>query len=111
MRTYLECQVLGCQHYCDSRCSLPEIKVEGPDALDSFQTQCDSFQRKVGSRGENVAADGCMPTAEASIRCSARHCGFNHGDRCHASRVCVSTRESDVSTRSGTECRSFSPAL
>ncbi len=105
----LECQVTTCQHYCDNRCCLDGILVEGPAARESSQTCCDSYEERHQSGGENTSACGRNPSVDSAIECKAKHCVYNDDCKCHAECVCVGCTCGDPESKSGTECCTFRP--
>lgn len=103
----LECQVTSCQHYCDNRCCLPGIQVDGPAARESSQTCCDSYEERRQGSGQNSTDH--VPSVDSSIDCSAEHCTYNKNCKCEAECVCVGCCCGDVCSKGGTECCTFRP--
>ncbi len=102
----LECQVTSCQHYCDNRCCLPGIHVDGPAARESGETCCASYEERHSGAGENLSSQG-SPSLDSSIQCQAQHCAYNKDCKCEAECVCIGCCCGDVTSKSGTECCTF----
>ena len=101
----LECQVHSCQHFQNNQCCLAGIQVDGPSARESSQTCCASYEERRPGCGQN--AMGQNPSVETDIACKVKGCAHNQHDRCQAQNVCVGCCCGDVSSKSGTECRTF----
>ncbi len=101
----LECQVESCQHNQHSRCCLAGIQVDGPSARESSQTCCASYEERRPGSPQNAA--GQNPAVETDIQCRVRSCAYNSHSRCQAQSVCVDCCCGDVSSKSGTQCRTF----
>ena len=105
MKNRLECQVSSCQHYDGGLCCLPGIEVDGPAARDNSQTCCSSYQERGKSGG--TASVSNSASADSSITCHAEHCAYNSNCKCGAECVCVGCCCNDVTSKSGTECCTF----
>lgn len=101
----LECQVESCQHNQNHQCCLMGIQVDGPAAQDCSQTCCASFEERRAGSAQN--AMGQNPTVETDIRRHVQSCSYNSNQRCDAQCVCVGCGCGDVTSKSGTECRTF----
>ena len=105
MKNKLECSVTSCRHNVNSLCDLPGIKVEGPGASCSDQTCCESYEERSGSASNSVGSSYASP--DTAIDCKAQNCTYNHNCKCEAECVCVGCCCEDVTSKSGTECRTF----
>lgn len=101
----LECQVTNCQHYQDNHCCLAGIQVDGPAAQEASQTCCASFEERRPGSAQNAACG--RPSVETDIQCKVKGCAYNSHNRCSAQSVCVDACCVDVSSKSGTLCRTF----
>ena len=90
----LECQVTNCQHYQNNHCSLAGIQVD-----------CASFEERRPGSAQNAACS--KPAVETDIQCKVKGCTYNSHNRCSAQSVCVDACCGDVSSKSGTQCRTF----
>lgn len=105
----LKCSVTTCRHNADLLCSLNEIQVDGPAATESRDTCCVSYaERKGGANNLSGVCNSCA-TESTVIRCSAEHCAYNSGRKCHADSVKVSGCTSSPCVVSETECTTFRP--
>ena len=101
----LECQVTSCQHFQNNQCCLMGIEVDGPSAQECSQTCCASYEERQAGSAQN--AMGHNPSVETDIQCKVKGCTHNSHNRCQAQNDCVGSCCGDVSSKSGTECRTF----
>lgn len=102
----VECKVISCTYNSQNLCSLDKIHVDGPAAKDKGQTCCASFEEKHGSAMNATSHYNASP--ETGIHCKAENCSYNKKCKCNADSVCVDSIASDVSSKSGTSCATFS---
>ena len=103
--TKLECHVTECASNAENSCCRNDIKISGPCACGCEQTCCASFEERRAGSAQN--AMGQNPTVETDIRCHVQSCSYNSNQRCDAQCVCVGCGCGDVTSKSGTECRTF----
>lgn len=103
----VECHVSNCQHYSNDLCSLDKISVDGPAAKEKSQTCCLSFDEKISS-AENVVGYEPQASVQTNISCKATNCGYNSNKRCEADSIRVSNSMSNATSKSGTQCATFS---
>ena len=101
----LECQVQSCQHYQNHQCCLAGIQVDGPSAQEASQTCCASYEERRPGSAQNAL--GQHPSVESEIQCRVTGCSYNSRNCCQADCVCVDCCCGDVSSKSGTQCRTF----
>ena len=85
--TNLKCSVYSCIHHKGDHCCKPNIKVEGPKAMSSSETECASYATK----GPQNNVGTSTPNPQLEIVCSANECVYNKESKCHANNVSINT--------------------
>lgn len=106
--TNLKCNVENCANYCDHRCCLSMIDVQGPEAENRYDTRCASFVSKIQGVAHSNVNRHDTPNTDLELHCTAVKCVHHcEGDHCDADCVCVGTYSHQSDTMDETQCETF----
>lgn len=96
IKSNLNCIVSSCIYNNDGYCYASNIKINGYDAINSKDTNCDtyangSFESLSSKKDDNI-------TNSQNINCSAKNCTYNFYGGCNASHVLITTKDSICDT-------------
>ncbi|WP_077610596.1 DUF1540 domain-containing protein [Clostridium sp. Marseille-P2415] len=100
--TKLDCNVTSCLHNSDNYCCKAAIIVEGPQAKDSYETCCGSFDENKDGSFHNLFK---TPENRLEVDCEAVNCVYNEERHCSAEHIGIAgdgAREAEH-----TECATF----
>ena len=96
IKSNMNCIVSSCAYNKDGYCYAAQIKINGYDAINSKDTNCDTYVK--GSFESLSSKSDESITNSQNISCSAKNCTYNFYGGCNADHVLISTKDSICDT-------------
>ena len=90
MKTNLHCLASSCSYNDSGYCYAAYIKIDGHDATESSETNCDTFREKSHTLTASLKENNI--TTSQNITCSAKNCTYNLYGLCNASHVFINKK-------------------
>ena len=96
IKSNLNCIVSNCIYNHDGYCYASHIKINGYDAVNSKDTNCDTYVN--GSFESLSSKSDSFITNSQNINCTVKNCTYNFYGGCNASHVLISTKDNICDT-------------
>ncbi|MGN1032655.1 MAG: DUF1540 domain-containing protein [Intestinibacter sp.] len=96
MKSNLNCLVSDCAYNNQGYCYASYIKINGYDATDFNETNCDTYNKSYSKSTSSIS--DTFITNSQSISCSAKNCTYNLYGGCNATHVLITQKNGKCDT-------------
>lgn len=89
MKSNLNCLATNCAYNNCGYCYASYIKIDGLDATNNSETNCDTFKQKSSVNNITSSFSENNITNSQGISCSAKNCTYNLYGACNATHVLI----------------------